>query len=297
MKFLGLLLLVVIVQPLSPLPRQAINKQAEKANQKPAVASQSKGAADQPKPARNGADCDANTYNTYNLAAEAHPESTKQPKSWSRTDVLAAVYDGLTGLLVLVAAGTGLVIWQQTIATRKAADAALLNAQILVNSERPWLLVSSEHIKGTITSGAYAKNNGRTPCKLVQSTEPIWRFLEPRETHQLRANDNAKRPEFGQPTDLYEPIIILPEESTYIFQLIPEDVRRRCGSGERYQMLQSGELELFIYGSIHYIDLLNPEGTAKHETTWCCHYLPPLSGSNTENQLSMFGLPGYTRHS
>lgn len=138
MNYLGLVLLVLITHPLSPLPRQAINKQAENSSRKPAAANQGNNAANAPTPARTGTGCDANTYNTYNFAAEAHPEAAKQPDSWSRTDKLTAVYDGLTGLLVFVAAGTGFVIWKQTQATTRAAN---ISRRALIASLRPKLVV------------------------------------------------------------------------------------------------------------------------------------------------------------
>jgi hypothetical protein len=97
MKFLGLALLLVLVQPLPPLPREAANKQTEKADQKPTVAKESNRAADKTDPAGESAARNATTYNTYNYASEAHPESAKQPESWSRADILTGVYDGLTG--------------------------------------------------------------------------------------------------------------------------------------------------------------------------------------------------------
>ncbi len=206
--------------------------------------------------------------------------------------------------LIFVALGTGIVIGWQAWETRKAArgaeraaDAALLNAQIVANSERPWLLVSSEHIADTVTSGVYAKNRGRTPCKIVQSAGPFWLFLEAREVLKVRYKGETMRPDYGRLTSLEEPIILLPEEATYIFQLFMQEVRDRCETEERYRMLEEGRLDLFIYGVLYYRDLLNPEPASLHATSWCCRYITSPNGTETHNRLSMmFGLPGYTAH-
>lgn len=72
----------------------------------------------------------------------------------------------------LIAAGIALKtlneIRAQTNATRIAADAAVLNAKALINSERPWLLVTIEQ-RATAPHiyDVQARNAGRTPAALV----------------------------------------------------------------------------------------------------------------------------------
>lgn len=104
------------------------------------------------------------------------------------------------------------------------------------------------------------------------------------------------RPDYGKLTSLEEPIILLPEEATYIFQMFPQEVRDRCETDERYKRLEDGSLDLFIYGVLYYRDLLNPESDSLHVTTWCFRYFTSPDGSETCNHLSIFGLPGYTTH-
>jgi hypothetical protein len=69
-----------------------------------------------------------------------------------------------TGVLAVVGLFTFLVIGWQSWETRKAADAAKLNAQALINTERPWFVVTVEHSMGH--PGFYnlkITNKGRTP--------------------------------------------------------------------------------------------------------------------------------------
>jgi hypothetical protein len=84
--------------------------------------------------------------------------------------------------LALVAAITAYVIWlqaremaratsvrkEQTQASKVAADAALLNAQAVINAERPWLVVSVDPDKGNPELFRFGcLNQGRTPAKVI----------------------------------------------------------------------------------------------------------------------------------
>jgi hypothetical protein len=170
----------------------------------------------------------------------------------------------------------------------KQAEAALLNAQILANAERPWILIVSERIPGTKASALIARNCGRTPALLVLSSESNWKFMKQSELIDLK----PERPNYGIISPLQEPLIILPGEGTYILSITDWDVRRNCESEDRFASVKAGTLELYIFGKIAYRDLLNADSASFHETAWCCHYL-----IDSENSLSMFGLPGYTYHS
>ena len=58
----------------------------------------------------------------------------------------------------------------QTIATRKAAEAARLNAQAVINAERPWVVVTEKR-EGTagIASIFYSRVRGRTPAIIISN--------------------------------------------------------------------------------------------------------------------------------
>ena len=206
---------------------------------------------------------------------------------------VALVLVGIGG--IKLALNTLKNIERQTKAGEVAAKAALLNAQILANAERPWLLVSSEHISRTVTSGIYAKNRGRTPCKIVKWSEPVWEFIDAAERYDFRGNPTERKPIYGQIFTVDDPIILLNDESSYIFHFIESELREKCGSVERYQMLKDGRIDLYIFGRIYYRDLLNPEEESFHETGWCGHYLS-VGESENANRLSMHGFEGYNYH-
>jgi len=69
------------------------------------------------------------------------------------------------------------------------------------------------------------------------------------------------------------------------------EIQKRCGSDAAFEKVKNGELDLWIFGTIYYEDLLNPAPISRHETAWCIHYL-----THSANVLSSFGLPGYTYH-
>jgi hypothetical protein len=196
--------------------------------------------------------------------------------------------NAIKGQLVEIKAA-GLQTDQMIAHAGKQAEAALLNAHILANAERPWILIYSEHIPDTKAYGLYAKNCGRTPARIVLSSKDKWTFLTLNEVLQFE----PKRPHYGTISPLHEPIILLPQESTYILSVTDLDVRRKCESEERFESVKAGSLELYIYGTIAYRDLLQTDSDSFHETAWCCHY---LSFGESKNRLSMFGLPGYTYH-
>src|ERR1700678_1425432 len=277
MHYFGLALLVLVVQPLPPLPRQPINEKAEKANQEHAIANQSKGTADQPTPARTRAGCDANTYNTYNFATDPNAEPTNQSERWSRTDRLTAFYDGLTGLLVLVAAGTGWVIWKQTIETRKAADAALKNADAMIASERAWLTATvesfGEPLAGTkmIWIEVPIKNHGRTPARVKKDTSTS-KLISFSESISRRPGQLPEVPEY-EPERTIElqdrDLIIAPGDTLrhmHVFIFPAEWIR-----------IKERQKSLYVYGFVEYSDTVKG---ALHRNCFCSIYWVPEQGYN-----------------
>jgi len=271
MKYFALVLLVVFAQPLPPFPRQAINKQAEQSDHKPAAAKQSKGAANQSPPA-SGEDCDTYTHNTYNFTAAAQPESKKQPESWSTSDTLAAIYDVLTGLLVFVAAGTGCVIWKQTIETRKAAEAALLNTQAVINTERAWIVVEFEYWKIEGLEGLLfqAINRGGTPADIVEA------YFD----HEFFPVIPDNLP---LPPPYKNPIRIPPRGDNMLvtgekwpLNAAPihlEDMISNCGKTDA--IVTAREI-LCLFGEIRYRDVLRGKDDKEglHHTRFCFVYVP-----------------------
>jgi hypothetical protein len=106
---------------------------------------------------------------------ERHRPDDK-PKGYLRTLISANNLPNL-GLVAVGIIGIALA-WRTVNATRDAAiaakdgaEAARLNAQAVINAERPWLLVSIEPIKENAPKSAYevrAINRGRTPAEMIE---------------------------------------------------------------------------------------------------------------------------------
>jgi hypothetical protein len=189
-------------------------------------------------------------------------------------------------LILAVIAGSGVVAaWFGLPGIRKQAEAAIASVQVLRKSERPWLLLKTERVEGAESSAAIVKNCGRTPAQITAFSDTNWDVM--------KAGDPfPPKPIHGKITAcMDQPNIILPEESSYILTITDHEVRRRCGSDEVFEKVKGGELQLYIFGSIHYRDIPSGDSATIHQTAWCVHYL-----TDSPNTLSTFGLPGYNYH-
>ncbi|MGA2966344.1 MAG: hypothetical protein ABSD64_09035 [Terriglobales bacterium] len=207
-------------------------------------------------------------------------------KDWR--DNLSLIF---TGLLVFAGLVTcGIIAWQSwetrraASATQKAAEAAFLNAQAVINVERPWILVRGEAFEVKGVSAVVAKNCGRTPAKIV-------RFSLDKPIIIPSGSALPLPPDYGEISAFEAPIILLQDGQTYIATLAEEEVHRICKTKESWERIQSRQDELYVFGVIYYEDLLNSPSQASHETRWCCKYLPGLP--NSSNRLVLTGGSGY----
>ena len=154
------------------------------------------------------------------------------------------------------------------LAAATSAQAALLNAQAIVNSERPWILISvkpsrSEENSFTVT----ATNRGRTPARIVATAERI----------QIAIDEASlpSTPEYGneEPKPPRLPTILLPGESMDIKPFGRDEVKGICDSEDRFKRIEAWEEKIFIYGKLIYRDLIAPADSPAHETNWCCWYI------------------------
>jgi hypothetical protein len=108
------------------------------------------------------------------------------------------------------------IAWQST-ETRDAAQYASLNAQILVNTERPWLFVSYEHQislpseddpEGHESFALNIINKGRGPAQIVSYTTPAYRAV-------AKDTNLPKEPEYGQRIVPSSPLFVMPEKPVY----------------------------------------------------------------------------------
>jgi hypothetical protein len=122
-KYFFLALILTIVQPLPPLPRQTVDKQAENTTAKSQVSDQRQNPADPSSSIIAINNCkneDTRANAANNEAPNLHPDAQKQPEPWSRSEILTLVYDILTGILVVIALGTGLAVAWQAVKTAEA---------------------------------------------------------------------------------------------------------------------------------------------------------------------------------
>jgi hypothetical protein len=172
-------------------------------------------------------------------------------------------------------------------AAQKSADAALLNAQVLINSERPWILVRVEASKGALGFDGFditAVNRGRTPASILSYS-----------TNCLIVDEGEAmpaEPECGKMKTVSE--ILLPDEPTHLDSVGDGTVAMYCVSEEKWQRVLGMDAWAYFVGRIVYRDLLSPADTPPHETQWAFSY---VQGSGGEFYLTPFTAPpGWKKH-
>lgn len=227
-----------------------------------------------------------------NGPAPANPPWTwYQRVAWAANIVLAVL--GYVG--ILLALRTLKKIERQTESgaaalqiAKDCASAALAQSQALVDSERPWIVVSVEPFLTMENSfKVMATNRGRTPAKIVSTVDQVEVAID--ETHL------AETPEFEsfESGALPNPIILLAGESVGIRPFRREDVRSICEDDAQFERIELWQEKVFLFGRVTYMDLLSGPGKKVHETDWCCWYVH----GEKESALLVAGPPEYNRHS
>jgi hypothetical protein len=171
-------------------------------------------------------------------------------------------------------------------AALQCANAALESSQAIVDSGRPWIVITVEPFL-TVEHGfkVMATNRGRTPARILAKADCV-----------KVAGDETKLPaspdfDSGKSATPFEPIILLPGESAGIRPFRRADVRSYCASDEQFRRLEKWEEKLFIYGRVIYRDLISPMDQPNHETDWCCWYV-----YGDKDALVIAGPPEYNKH-
>lgn len=199
--------------------------------------------------------------------------------------------------LVIVGAWTGFAVWRQakesTVATqvmrdslahqKNAADAALLNAKAVIQSQRPWVTFFAMHYSSTGTYSFRAGNMGKSPARVISYSSNL--FYE----HPSKLPNN---PDYGlEQTPRLD--FLTPGET-------PEDQSLEIRSVEpRFLMFQDSERAkrlnerieaVIVILKIVYEDLANPDpNTNLHETRMCFDWTPGMD-------FKISGPPEYNRH-
>jgi hypothetical protein len=172
-------------------------------------------------------------------------------------------------------------------AAAASAQAALLNAQAVMHSERPWILISVEPSRSVENSfTVMATNRGRTPARILATAEVTRIAIDEKHLSSTPEYRNEK------PVALVTPVILLSGESTAIKLFRREDVRGLCDSEERFKLIETWEEKIFLYGKVIYGDLIAPAESQAHETNWCCWYIHGRQNSG----LVVAGPPEYNTH-
>ena len=171
-------------------------------------------------------------------------------------------------------------------AALQCANAALESSQAIVDSGRPWIVISVEPFM-TVENGfkIMATNRGRTPARITAKADCAKIAVD--ET-QLPATPDYG---VGKSSTPFEPIILLPGESAGIRPFRRSDVRPLCASDDQFKHVEKWEEKLFIYGRVTYRDLISPLDQPDHETAWCCWY-----AYGEKDALVIAGPPEYNKH-
>jgi hypothetical protein len=171
-------------------------------------------------------------------------------------------------------------------AALQCANASLESSQAIVDSGRPWIVVTVEPFL-TVEHGfkVMATNRGRTPARILAKADCV----------KIATDESqlAPTPDYdsGKSATPFEPIILLPGESAGIRPFRRTDVRSYCSSDEQFKKIERWEEKLFVYGRVIYRDLISPMDQPNHETDWCCWYV-----YGDKDALVLAGPPEYNKH-
>ena len=222
-------------------------------------------------------------------------DSVKNETYWNKVispEVLPVWLSAVGTLLAVIAAGFTLrVIYDQARYGRIAAEAALLNAQALINAERPWLMIQidKEDKPSRDDDRAYAVfhlkvfNYGKSPAHVscVRTREDY--FLDPEK-------DPIVPPDYGKAVGAQN--FIGPNiDSNGFWTVDPNDdfsvMNRGISAGNAG--VPPEDMKLVVWGLIEYGDGVSAK---TYETAFCYRY----RRTPTEIKLVMSGPKEYNRY-
>ena len=163
--------------------------------------------------------------------------------------------------------------------------ATLLNAQALINSERPWLLITatpSEDFPNAFF--VKAVSHGSSPAQIVS-------YSDVRIAYCPQQQAMPAEPQYGEIATPDTPIILVSGESADITEISKESARGAIPP-EHLASVKDWDDRLYVYGVVSYHDLIDPHPQKPHETRWCFRYIPNTKG----DRLVQDGPTGYNRH-
>lgn len=211
-------------------------------------------------------------------------ESQKTPEKSFWGDLPTWLLFVVGGVTAWIAIRTLRDIRQQTrntadaaVAAKNSAEAALLNAKAVINSERAWVFC---HWRKNINSSGcslFMQNHGRTPAEIIDVVQ------RDRIADLVPWDDNASdmlpyTPDYGQETILIHSRV-LPQAETWT---PPE------WEVPTHKMPPQGRKSFFFYGKVRYRDVL--PNSEIHETCFCYFWSPTIC------RFIIGGPPAYTKY-
>jgi len=194
---------------------------------------------------------------------------------------IALVLVGIIGILVAIRTLDDLKT--QTAIAGKAANAALRNAEAVINAERPWIIVTAKMTEYD-SIDVVGEIQGRTPANIISG----WgnHLIVPSKSNL------PDEPPYGlEGIAVEHQFLAVPGRPPFSIYLEPVSTLRL---GERWEKLSNGDEHLFVFGRVVYTDMLTTDSDEKpilHETRWCFQLIltsPPI--------LLKSGKHGYNRY-
>ena len=200
---------------------------------------------------------------------QPHGKSKEEQAKADSLDMLYRAYMWAT-IVGVVGAFIGLyLIWCQSRTSEQAANAASLNAQAVLNSERPWLVVTAEKSDKMGRPGYFffrVTNKGRTPAQFISGGCGL--------AFKMNANELRIPPDYGPfllPNNTFLPpddsFDVARTETEGLIGMNPTEIIEQHFKGPDATYGDT----LYFFGKIVYDDVLgkNRAGYEQHQTRWC----------------------------
>jgi hypothetical protein len=179
-------------------------------------------------------------------------DETEDSPSWVGTFTWP---EGVTAWALLLT--LFVIAWQST-ETRDAAKSALLNAQVVINAERPYLVISVESPSPNQFVFT-AKNEGRTPARINSIwTKPL--MADQGGTLRIPSDEETAESLISTP-----PRLLPPNGTCTVFY---------CDEQRLRLMRESAFSAVYFYGRISYFNTLEAGQIRPYETKWLYCQLP-----------------------
>jgi hypothetical protein len=185
----------------------------------------------------------------------------------------------VSGFQALLLARQAKIMEDHRISFDRLAKAASLNAQAVLNAERPWVIVTAKIQPSKLgiaseTFELYGEVKGRTPAIILQgwAEEPALSVKHESELPEEPVYKSTER------SRVAHELLIVPGDPPFSIYLTPTHVPL---NSQKCLDLQEMKEEMYFYGRLVYVDMLEKDQSGKpviRETRWCFRYIPGNPG-------------------